>query len=62
VGSVRDDEGRSPGEKPGPVAPDARRVYIHEKDVERVEIQLREAPAFDFFKYEVLEDDDASEE
>jgi hypothetical protein len=38
VGSVRDDEGRSPGEKPGPVAPDARWVYIHEKDVERVEI------------------------
>ena len=37
-----------PREEGGPVPPDAQWIYVHESDVERVEMKLREAPAFDF--------------
>ena len=50
--------GVAQGVEPGPVDPTARWVYVHENDVQRVELRLREAPAFGFFSFELLEDDD----
>ena len=47
--------GVRPGEEAQPYHRSSR-VYVHEKDIQHVELQMREAPAFDFHGYEVLDD------
>lgn len=54
-------EGVRPGQPPRPVNADARWVYVREDDIEYVEMVLRERPPFDFFDYEVLEDEPDAE-
>jgi hypothetical protein len=45
------------GEPDGKAKPDALWIHVHENDIQRVEISLREGPPFDFENVIVLEDE-----
>ena len=48
--------GLKPGEE-RPRSPEARWMFVREREIERVEIRLREKPEFDFDEFRVLDEE-----